>query len=108
MCIPWYRKYCYNIHERGITCFGRESQYEQLEYMVNNFNDDTANALVTITCSVYNSTNKVGVHQNAHECHINFTAEIVGPLELTCHVQCTQGVTTFNISWIVIGKYVIT
>jgi len=63
-------------------------------------------ALVTMTCSVYNSTNIVDTSHSACECHINFTAERVGPLELSCDIVCTQGVITFSISWTVVGKYV--
>ena len=64
-------------------------------------------SLVTMSCSVYNSTNIVGLHYSASECHINFTAERVGPLELSCDIICTQGVITFHISWTVIGKYIV-
>jgi len=59
-----------------------------------------------MTCSVYNSTNIVDTSHSASEWHINFTAERVGPLELSCDIICTQGVITFNISWTVVGKYV--
>ena len=64
-------------------------------------------AFDTMSCSVYNSTNTVGVRYSASECHISFTAEMLGPVEMTCHVQCTQEVTTFNISWTVVGKYIV-
>ena len=59
-----------------------------------------------MTCSVYNSTSIVEVHYSASECHINFTAKRVGPLELSCDIICTQGVITFTISWTVVGKYI--